>query len=137
LRTPPDETTAQKWRSVLQSARDHPSGRLVWKILIAILGGLVVAVGAVLIPLPGPGWLIVLAGLGIWAVEFRWARRLLQFTRQKLRGWTAWVGRQPLPTRLLIGLLGLLFVAGVAVLTIRYSLGVNLVGAGWKYLSTH
>jgi uncharacterized protein (TIGR02611 family) len=131
------ETSTRKWRVTLYSVRAHPTSRLAKKIIIAVLGGLVVAVGLVLIPLPGPGWLIVLAGLGIWAIEFVWARHLLQFTRNKLRGWTTWIGLRSLPVRLLIGLLGLLFVAGVAVLTIRYSLGVNILADGWRYVTTH
>ena len=71
-----------------------PTGRVALKIAVAVAGLLVVAVGALLIPLPGPGWLIVLGGLGIWAIEFSWARRLLGFTRRNLRLWTRWVTRQ-------------------------------------------
>ena len=54
----------------------------------------VVAVGIVLIPFPGPGWLIVLAGLAILAIEFVWAQRLLLFTRARLETWWHWLGRQ-------------------------------------------
>src|SRR6476660_6972943 len=58
-----------------------PTGRIAVKSTIAVLGLIVVLVGLALVPLPGPGWLIVIAGLAIWAVEFRWARRLLAFVR--------------------------------------------------------
>jgi uncharacterized protein (TIGR02611 family) len=101
--------------------------------LIAVLGGLVVVVGFVLIPLPGPGWLIVVLGLTIWAIEFVWARHLLRFTREKLRAWTRWVGRQSLIVRLLIGLVGLVFIATVAILTLKFSFGVDL----WRYIAMH
>src|SRR5689334_2287138 len=50
--------------------RANPTGRYALRIIIGLLGGLVVLAGLVLIPLPGPGWLIVFAGLGIWAIEF-------------------------------------------------------------------
>jgi uncharacterized protein (TIGR02611 family) len=133
----PDETATRKWRGAVRHVLERPTSRLAKKIIIALLGGLVFIIGVALIPLPGPGWLIVLAGLGIWAVEFVWARQLLQFTRNKLRGWTTWVGLRPLPVRLLIGLAGLLFVAGIVVLTLRYSLGVNLLADGWRYITTH
>lgn len=133
----PYETGTRKWSSRLRSARRHPTSRLAKKIMIAVLGGLVLIIGVALIPLPGPGWLIVLAGLGIWAVEFMWARNLLQFTRNKLRAWTAWIGLRPLPVRLLIGLIGLLFVAGVAVVTVRYSFGVNLISNGWRFITAN
>ncbi len=45
------------------------------RILIALAGGTVVLIGIALIPLPGPGLLVILAGLGILATEFAWARR--------------------------------------------------------------
>lgn len=41
-----------------------------------MLGTLVVVVGVVLLPLPGPGTLIILLGVAILAVEFEWAREL-------------------------------------------------------------
>lgn len=45
------------------------------KTVIAIVGVIVVIIGIILMPLPGPGLLIVLAGLLILATEFEWARR--------------------------------------------------------------
>jgi uncharacterized protein (TIGR02611 family) len=62
--------------------RANPTGRLALKIGIGVLGGLVVALGIVLIPFPGPGWAIVILGLAIWAVEFAWAKNLLEFTKR-------------------------------------------------------
>jgi len=106
-------------------------------VVIGLIGGLVVAIGIVLIPLPGPGWLIVIAGLAIWAIEFVWARHLLRFTRDKLRSWTAWVGRQSWPVRILIGAAGLVFVAIVAAASLKLSLGVNIVEDVWQYITTH
>lgn len=113
--------------------RANPLGDLAVKILIAALGGAVVVVGIVLIPLPGPGWLIVILGLTIWAIEFVWAQHLLAFTRGKLRLWTRWVGRQSLFVRSLIGVAGLALVAAVAYLTLRLSFGVD----AWHYVTTH
>jgi len=34
--------------------------------------------GAVMLVTPGPGWLLIFAGLSLLAVEFLWARRLLK-----------------------------------------------------------
>ena len=123
-------------RLTLQVIRANPTGAIALKILIAVLGGLVVAVGIVLIPLPGPGWAIVILGLIIWAVEFVWARHLLQFTRNKLRVWTSWIGRQSWPVRLLIGAVGLVFVAAVLITTLRFSFGVTVADI-WQYITTH
>lgn len=53
---------------------------------------LVLVVGVIAIPYPGPGWLIVFAGLAILATEFDWARRVLRYARGKYDAWTAWLG---------------------------------------------
>ena len=89
-----------------------------------------------LIPFPGPGWLIVLAGLAIWAIEFVWAQRLLQFTRAQLEQWWHWLGRQHILVRLLAGLIGLVFVGTVVWLSLRFSLGVRSLDDVWNFLST-
>jgi uncharacterized protein (TIGR02611 family) len=47
----------------------------VKRFLVGAAGFLVVAVGIVLMPLPGPGVLIVLAGVLILATQFEWAER--------------------------------------------------------------
>jgi uncharacterized protein (TIGR02611 family) len=85
-------------------------------VLIGVIGGAIVLVGLLLIPLPGPGWALVFVGVALWATEFRWAQRLLQYGRSVLRRWTAWAASQPLLIRLLLGLVGLLVLAGLAFL---------------------
>lgn len=80
---------------------------------MGVVGLLVMVGGLVLLPLPGPGWLIIFLGLGILASEFAWARRLLTFVRGKVRGWTRWIARQPMIVRLLLGLVSLLVLAGI------------------------
>jgi uncharacterized protein (TIGR02611 family) len=129
--------TKNKRRLTLEAVRANPTGRAALRTAIAVLGGVVVVVGAVLIPLPGPGWLIVLSGLAILAIEFVWARHLLRFTRDRLLQWTAWVGRQSWTVRILVGAAGLIFVALVAATTLRLSFGVNIVAEAWQYITTH
>jgi uncharacterized protein (TIGR02611 family) len=74
---------------------DHPAwvpfkaiGRFIkrsWKRTAVTVGGsAVVITGLILIPLPGPGWLVVFAGLAILATEYVWARRLLNFAKRKV-----------------------------------------------------
>ena len=92
---------------------------LTYRIVVGVLGAVIVLVGFVLIPLPGPGWLIVFAGLALLATEFAWAERLLTFARRKVHGWTQWVTRQSLLVRALIGLLSLLAVAAALWLYVR------------------
>ena len=58
-----------------------PIGRLVWRVIIGLIGGLITVFGAIALVGPGPGILIVLAGLGISATEFAWAARVMVHTR--------------------------------------------------------
>jgi uncharacterized protein (TIGR02611 family) len=61
--------------------RKTKAGRLFWRVVIGIVGGLVTALGAIALVGPGPGILIVIAGLGILATEFAWAARVMVRTR--------------------------------------------------------
>lgn len=54
--------------------------RFVW----AIFGFLVVLVGLVMLVTPGPGLLVIVVGLGILALEFAWAERLLERTVDRM-----------------------------------------------------
>ena len=42
--------------------------------------------GIALIPLPGPGWAIVFVGLGMLALEFKWAENLMEKILDRLEG---------------------------------------------------
>jgi hypothetical protein len=56
------------------------AGRVVWRIIIGFIGGGVTVAGGVALIGPGPGILIVLAGLGILATEFAWAGEVMMHT---------------------------------------------------------
>ncbi len=47
------------------------------KILIALVGFTVIAIGLAMLVLPGPGILVIVGGLAILAIEFAWAERYL------------------------------------------------------------
>ncbi len=117
---------AEEDRTILDAVRDRLGFRkffarhawldLTYRIVVGVLGVAVIVVGGVLIPLPGPGWLIVFAGLAILATEFAWAERLLQYGRRRLARWTEWVMARSLLVRGLIGLGGLVFAAAALAL---------------------
>lgn len=65
------------------------------KIGIGIVGGIVLAAGIIMIPYPGPGWLVVFAGLAILAQEFAWAQRILDKLKAKYDAWQDWLKKQP------------------------------------------
>src|SRR4051812_9376915 len=113
--------------TLLDRIRANPTGRLALKIGIGVLGALVVALGIVLIPFPGPGWAIVILGLAIWALEFAWAKRLLEFTKRHVKAWTSWIGRQSLPMRGVIGVVGMIFVVAIVWASVKLSFGVDLI----------
>jgi uncharacterized protein (TIGR02611 family) len=48
----------------------------VRKPFIFLLGFTVVGTGIVLLPLPGPGWVVIFAGFAILASEFEFAERV-------------------------------------------------------------
>jgi len=128
-------TKADEDPGFLDKLRATPTGRLALKIGIGVLGALVIALGIILIPFPGPGWAIVILGLAILALEFTWAKKLLEFTRRQVKAWTSWVGRQSLPVRGVLGVVGLVFVAGVVWASVRVSFGVDLIEKTREWLS--
>ena len=133
-RTDADETRSlreriadTRWRRRIATRRsvNHP-----YRIAVGVVGALIVAVGIVAIPLPGPGWLIVIAGLFVLATEFLWAERLLEFTKRHVKQWTDWVGDQAVWVRVLIARATAAFVYGVLVVTLHVT-GVPTWVPGW------
>jgi uncharacterized protein (TIGR02611 family) len=86
------------------------AGRFFWRIIIGLIGGTVTVLGAIALVGPGPGILIVIAGLGILASEFAWAARVMVHTRTYAQKAADKVG---IPKWLQFAL-----IAGVAVLSI-------------------
>lgn len=54
------------------------------RVVVAMMGATVILIGAVLLFIPGPGIVVMVAGLAILATEFLWARRWLNYL--KVRG---------------------------------------------------
>jgi uncharacterized protein (TIGR02611 family) len=132
MTTNPDEHGTRV--GVLDRIRASPTGRLSLKIGVGVLGGVVVAAGIVMIPFPGPGWAVVILGLAIWAIEFVWARNLLEFTKRHVQSWTHWIGRQSLPMRGLIGLVGFIFVSAIVWTSVKLTFDKDLAQIIWNWL---
>ena len=86
-------------RRVLRRIRSwvdgHPFLLFAYRLGVGLLGAFIIAIGIVLIPLPGPGWLIVFLGLAVLGTEFSSARRLGAFLRRILaRAWAWWRARR-------------------------------------------
>jgi uncharacterized protein (TIGR02611 family) len=57
---------------------------LSWQVAIFIVGLAVVVAGVIMLPLPGPGWVVIFGGMAIWATEFVWAQLVLRWTKRKV-----------------------------------------------------
>jgi hypothetical protein len=57
----------------------------VKRVAIAVVGGALTLFGVVLLVLPGPGFVLIAAGLALLAREFPWARRPLDYAMGKAR----------------------------------------------------
>ncbi len=98
--------------------RDRLRGRryvdLGYRTVVGVVGILVLAVGIVAIPYPGPGWAIVFVGLAILATEFEWARKLLAYARIRYDAVMGWFMRQGLWMQVL----GVVFTTAIVVATL-------------------
>lgn len=88
----------QPIRRFLRRSREwverHPGLRWAYRLGVAVLGTLIVIVGLILVPLPGPGWLIVFLGLATLGTEFPAAARFGAYIRRILtRLWHRWRDR--------------------------------------------
>lgn len=62
------------WPETIRQAR---------KLIILVVGLTLLLCGGIMLITPGPGSLLILAGLSVLALEFVWARRLLRKIKAK------------------------------------------------------
>jgi uncharacterized protein (TIGR02611 family) len=98
--------------------------RAIKRFVVGAVGFLVVALGIVLMPLPGPGLLIVLAGVLILATQFDWAkRRVDQVKTVALRSAADSVKTWP---RIIGSTLGVIWLVGLGIVW-----GIRPHAPGW------
>jgi uncharacterized protein (TIGR02611 family) len=106
---------ARRWFVAVRSfVHGWPGGHHAWRVGIGVLGLVVVIAGIVMLVLPGPGWVVIFVGFGIWATEFPWAHSVLAFVRRLAASWTDWIGNRPHWLWVSVGIVCLLFVGAVA-----------------------
>ena len=120
-RLPVDRST---WAAGLHRRRLHHLQRsMPYRVAYGIAGSIVLLIGIVTIPLPGPGWATVFLGLGMLALEFAWAERLAMVILAGLQQfWTRWVDAPKWQK-------GIALVALAAVTSAAVMLSATLVGA--------
>ena len=53
------------------------------RIAVSLIGFVLVLAGIVMLVIPGPGLLVILAGLAVLGTEYVWAQRALNYARRK------------------------------------------------------
>lgn len=89
----------------------HRERNRVVRTAVVLAGFAVVLAGLAMIPLPGPGLLVVAGGLALLALEFAWAERLLERTIDQMEDATDRVKRASRLQQVILVLLGALVVA--------------------------
>lgn len=100
-----------RWRDGLRERRAYD---LTYRIVVGVVGLMVLGLGILAIPYPGPGWAIVFLGLGILATEFEWAHRLLHYTKERYDRVMDWFKAQGL----WVQVLGFVLTAAVVIATL-------------------
>jgi len=120
---------SQRGHRILEGVRDrrerHRQRSRVVRAAVVLAGFVVILVGLALIPLPGPGVLVIAVGLAVLALEFAWAERLLEKTVDRMGEASDAVKRASLVQRALLGLLG--FLVAAAAVTVAYTWDVPLL----------
>jgi uncharacterized protein (TIGR02611 family) len=118
--------TENRWLRARRRIASNPVLNLSYRIAVGVIGTAVLVVGIVTIPYPGPGWLIVFAGLGILGSEFVWAHRLLHFAKAKYDAFMDWFAKQSIVVKALSALATMLIV-----LATLWVLGTFSLVGGW------
>ncbi|WP_190196854.1 TIGR02611 family protein [Streptomyces djakartensis] len=83
-----DETRSEQDRGLGSRAPEFIKARralhVSWQVGVFVIGLAVVVTGIIMLPLPGPGWVVIFGGMAIWATEFVWAQLVLRWTKRKV-----------------------------------------------------
>lgn len=76
-----------EWR---ESIKDKPVPFFFYRFTIIMVSFIIIVIGVIGLPAPGPGSLIIFAGLSLLATEVLWAKRQVRFIKLhflRLRKW--------------------------------------------------
>jgi uncharacterized protein (TIGR02611 family) len=118
-----EESPRRRFVEKVRERRErHRQRSRIVRAAVALAGFVVVLAGLAMIPLPGPGLLIVAAGLAILALEFAWAERWLERTIEQVDAAGDKVKRASRAQQIILGLLVVLAVAAVVTLAYAWDL---------------
>ena len=58
-------------------------GRNTWRVTVSAVGFALIILGAIMMVTPGPGLLVIIAGLAVLATQYAWAERALDAARTR------------------------------------------------------
>ena len=80
----------ERFKNLYRRRREKRTGLHAGERWVIMIGGAGLAlVGLILVPAPGPGWLVVAMGLGLLGSEVLSIARFLDASECKLRGWAS------------------------------------------------
>lgn len=129
-------TIRRRWARWRDRLRERRRAEFVYRIVVGVIGLIVLGLGILAIPYPGPGWAIVFIGLGILATEFDWARRLLAYARARYDKVMAWFKRQGLWVQALGALFTMAVVVGTLWLLGAVHWSAGIVGLEHEWLKS-
>lgn len=110
--------------------------RHIKRLTIGIVGSIVTIVGIIAVPFPGPGWLIVFAGLAILSTEFEWAQRILDYAKLQYDKWRIWLKKQNIIVQILVLLFTFILVIIITYLANVYAMINRLFGLNIEWLQS-
>ena len=126
----------RRWISWREGLRTRPAADFAYRIAIGVVGTVVLALGIVAIPYPGPGWAIVFLGLAILASEFAFAKRVLHYVRIRYDAVMAWFDRQHIAVKVLSAAFTGLIVLGTLWLFGAVGWAAGLIGWDQSWLKS-
>jgi uncharacterized protein (TIGR02611 family) len=126
----------RRWARWRDGLRDRPKADFTYRVVIGVIGVVVLGLGILAIPYPGPGWAVVFVGLAILATEFEWAHRLLKYTRERYDRVMTWFKAQGLWVQALGFLLTAAVVLGTLWLMGALSFVAGLMGLEQSWLKS-
>ena len=77
-----------RWR---RKIRENKRQLTVYRFAVGILGLILIALGLISGPIPGPGGIpLVLLGLAVWSSEFEWAHQVMMWFKKELHRYRTW-----------------------------------------------
>lgn len=112
------------------------------QIVLGVLGGVLLLAGIALLVLPGPGFVLVAAGLAVLATQFEWAKKPLDYAKGKAKEGIGEVARKPwraafaVVCAVVLLVLGILGVVGVDLPFINIVTAIFLILSGLFLVGT-